>query len=224
MEVTELLVPNPVAAVNVTPAYLFRKVGAADGPPTILFDEIDTVFGPKAKENEELRALLNSGRRRGAVVGRCVVRGKIVETEELPSHAAVALAGLGWPPDTIVSRPVVVRMRRRAPDEVVEAFRRRTQAPIGEALWRRLAAWAGAVLQEATEARPEMPERVEDRDADVLEPLLAVADLGYARSDRRSDNCFKPQLRASSDATAHVGAWSAREGSGADASTVAIDR
>src|SRR5262249_18568017 len=27
MEVTELLVPNPVAAVNVTPAYLFRKVG-----------------------------------------------------------------------------------------------------------------------------------------------------------------------------------------------------
>ena len=55
MEVTELLVPNPVAAVNVTPAYLFRKVGSEDGPPTILFDEIDTVFGPKAKEHEELR-------------------------------------------------------------------------------------------------------------------------------------------------------------------------
>jgi hypothetical protein len=45
MEVTELLVPNPVAAVNVTPAYLFRKVGSENGPPTILFDEIDTVFG-----------------------------------------------------------------------------------------------------------------------------------------------------------------------------------
>src|SRR5262245_48623766 len=37
MEVTELLVPDPVAAVNVTPAYLFRKVGGEDGPPTILF-------------------------------------------------------------------------------------------------------------------------------------------------------------------------------------------
>jgi hypothetical protein len=47
---------------------------------------------------------------------------------------------------------------------------------------------------------------------------------GYARSDRRSANCLNPQLRASSDATAHVGAWSAREGSGADASMVAIDR
>jgi hypothetical protein len=177
MEATELLVPNPVAAVNVTPAYLFRKVGSEDGPPTILFDEIDTVFGPKAKEHEELRALLNSGHRRGAVAGRCVVRGKIVETEEIPSFAAVALAGLGWLPDTILSRSVIVRMRRRAPDEVVEAFRRRTQAPIGEALRRRLAAWAEAVLQRATEARPEMPVGVEDRAADMWEPLLAVADL-----------------------------------------------
>jgi hypothetical protein len=177
MEVTELLVPNPVCAVNVTPAYLFRKVGGEAGLPTILFDEIDTVFGPKARENEELRALLNSGHRRGAVAGRCVVRGKIVETEEIPSFAPVALAGLGWLPDTILSRSIVVRMRRRAPDEPLEAFRRRTQAPIGEALRRRLAAWAEAVLQEATEARPEMPAGVEDRNADVWEPLLAVADL-----------------------------------------------
>jgi hypothetical protein len=55
LEISELLVPNPVEAINVTPAYLFRKVGGEDGPPTILFDEIDTVFGPKAKENEETR-------------------------------------------------------------------------------------------------------------------------------------------------------------------------
>jgi hypothetical protein len=177
MEVTELLVPNPVAAVNVTPAYLFRKVGSEAGPPTILFDEIDTVFGPKAREHEELRALLNSGHRRGAVAGRCVVRGKIIETEEIPSYAAVALAGLGWLPDTILSRSVIVRMRRRAPDEKIESFRSRTQAPIGEALRRRLATWAEAILQEATDARPEMPAGVEDRNADVWEALLAVADL-----------------------------------------------
>jgi 5S rRNA maturation endonuclease (ribonuclease M5) len=41
LEVSEILVPNPVEAVNVTPAYLFRKVGAEEGPPTILYDEID---------------------------------------------------------------------------------------------------------------------------------------------------------------------------------------
>jgi hypothetical protein len=98
LEVTELLVPNPVEAVNVTPAYLFRKVGDPEGAPTILFDEIDTVFGPKAKDNEEIRGLLNAGHRRGAVAGRCVVRGKIVETEEIPAYCAVALAGLGGLP------------------------------------------------------------------------------------------------------------------------------
>lgn len=34
LEVSELLVPRPVEAVNVTPAYLFRKVGAEAGRPT----------------------------------------------------------------------------------------------------------------------------------------------------------------------------------------------
>ena len=94
LEVTELLVPNAVCAVNVSPAYLFRKVGSGEGA-TILFDEIDTVFGPKARENEELRGLLNAGHRRGAVTGRCVVRGKEIFTEEIPAYAPVALAGLG---------------------------------------------------------------------------------------------------------------------------------
>ena len=42
-------------SVNTTSAYLFRKVSSADGAPTILYDEIDTVFGPKAKENEDIR-------------------------------------------------------------------------------------------------------------------------------------------------------------------------
>ncbi len=55
LEVSELLVPRPVEAVNVTPAYLFRKVADEAGRPTILFDEVDTVFGPKAKDNEEIR-------------------------------------------------------------------------------------------------------------------------------------------------------------------------
>ena len=87
LEITELLVPNAVEAINVTPAYLFRKVGDDEAKPTILYDEIDTVFGPKAKENEEIRGLLNAGHRRGAVAGRCVVKGKNVTTEEILTAA-----------------------------------------------------------------------------------------------------------------------------------------
>lgn len=176
MEITELLVPRPVAAVNVTSAYLFRKVADPDGAPTILFDEIDTVFGPRAKENEELRGLLNAGHRRGAVAGRCVVKGKAIETEEIPAYCAVAMAGLGGLPDTLLSRSVVVRMKRRAPDEIIEPFRRREHEPIGHRLRDRLADWAAAVWHEVRDMRPLMPEGVDDRDADIWEPLLAVAD------------------------------------------------
>jgi hypothetical protein len=130
LEVTELVVPNPIATMNATSPYLFRRCGNQDdGTPTILFDEVDALFGPKAKDNEDIRAFINSGHRRGATFGRCVVRGKIIETEEIESYAAVALAGLGWLPDTIMSRSVVIRMRRRAPDEHVEAFRHRVHAP-----------------------------------------------------------------------------------------------
>ncbi len=176
LEVSELLVPRPVEAVNVSPAYLFRKVGSEDGRPTILYDEIDTVFGPKAKENEEIRGLLNAGHRRHSVAGRCVVRGKIVETEELPAYCAVALAGLGGLPDTILSRSVIIKMRRRAPSEQIEPYRRRLHVDTGEGIRKRLEAWAEAMSDRCTDAWPEMPPGIADRDADVWEPLLAVAD------------------------------------------------
>jgi hypothetical protein len=177
LEISELLVPRPVEAVNVTPAYLFRKVGAEEGRPTILYDEIDTVFGPKAKDNEEIRGLLNAGHRRGAVAGRCVVRGKLVETEEIPAYCAVSLAGLGDLPDTILSRSIVVRMRRRAPGEVVEAYRRRVHGPAGHKLRDSLANWADTIQERVTNAWPAMPDGINDRDADVWEPLLAIADV-----------------------------------------------
>lgn len=169
-----MLVPNPVSAVKVSPAYLFRKVGSDEGV-TILFDEIDTVFGPKAKENEEIRGLLNAGHRRGAVVGRCIMNGKTVMTEEISAYAPVALAGLGWLPDTILSRSVIVRMRRRHQGEVVEQFRRRIHVADGERVRNTIEAWARTLTGDIT--WPEMPAGVQDRDADVWEPLIAIADV-----------------------------------------------
>jgi len=175
LEVTEPLVPRPVHAVNTTPAYLFRKVSDEAGPPTILYDEIDTVFGPKAKDNEDIRGMLNAGHRKGAVAGRCVVRGKIVETEELPAYCAVALAGLNDLPDTIMSRSIVVRMRRRAPNERVEPWRLRINGPEAEPVRLDLQQWCDEHAGELT--WPVMPPEIVDRNADVWEALLAVADL-----------------------------------------------
>jgi hypothetical protein len=176
LEACELLVPNPVNAVNVSVAYLFRKVGDEEGRPTILYDEVDTVFTARG-DNEDIRGLLNAGHRRHSVVGRCVIHGKRVETEETPAYCAVALAGLGDLPDTILTRSVIVKMRRRAPGEHVEPYRRRDVEHHATALRDRIAQWAASVYEQARDARPAFPPEVNDRDADVWEALLAVADL-----------------------------------------------
>ena len=178
LEVTEPLVPNPIIGVDFSPAYLFRKVGEAeDGPPpTILYDEVDNVFGSRAPDAGDIRALINAGHRRGAVAGRCVTTGNKVRTEEIPAYAAIALAGLGDLPDTIASRSVIIPMRRRAPDEPVEAFRRRQHVPQGEAIRETLSGWCAENAETIGDARPVMPTGVDDRDADVWEPLLAIAD------------------------------------------------
>jgi len=181
LEITQMLVPNPVMGMNVTPAYMFRKVGD-ENKPTILFDELDTVFGPKAKDNEELRGLLNSGHRKGQTAGRCSTVGGRTVTEEFPSYCAVALAGLGDLPDTILGRSIVVNMRRRSPNEKVEAYRQRRHGSEGEILNIKIASWSEEHREEMIQKFndpnfPRMPEEVTDRDADVWEALIAIADL-----------------------------------------------
>ena len=172
LEITETLVPRPVEAVNVTSAYIFRKVSSSDGPPTILHDEIDTVFGVRAREHEDIRGLINAGHRRGAMAGRCVVSKNVVETVDFPAYCAVALAGLGELPDTILTRSIVIRMRRRASNEKVEPYRRRIHAAEGNQLRDDLSAW----MNGANITWPDMPDEIEDRNADVWEPLIATAD------------------------------------------------
>lgn len=204
LEVTEPTVPRAVEAVNATPAYLIRKISSPDGLPTILFDEIDTVFGPKAKENEELRGVLNAGHRRGAVAGRCVIRGKTVETEELPSFCAVAVAGLGNLPETILTRSVVIKMRKRAPGEKVKPWRRKIHAPEGRQLHDRLSAWAQAIAPSVPE-NPTMPEGVSDRPADVWEALLAVAEAAGGEWPKRARVSCVSLVSYSGDQEASLG-------------------
>jgi len=86
-----------------------------------------------------------------------------------------ALAGIGAMPDTIEDRPVVIRMRRRAPRETVHPYRYRRDAPILGGLAKALHEWAKAHASELEDSTPDMP--LEDRAADTWEPLIAIADL-----------------------------------------------
>ncbi|TFD26087.1 DUF3631 domain-containing protein [Cryobacterium lyxosi] len=177
MELTEALTPRPVLSVNSTVAYVFRKISDEAGLPTLLMDEIDAVFsGGKSDGNEDLRGLLNSGYRKGATAGRAAIRGKEIITEEWPSYCAVALAGLNQLPDTLMTRSIVVHMKRRARGQIVEPYRRRVNQPEAVDLTSSLAVWTEQIRTQVADAWPELPEGIEDRDADIWEPILAIAD------------------------------------------------
>ncbi|MFE2609831.1 DUF3631 domain-containing protein [Streptomyces mirabilis] len=195
LEIVETLVPRPMVAVNASAAALFRSVSGPDGRPTILFDEIDTVFGPKAGDNEELRGFINAGHRRKGVTYRCV--GDSQTVTPFPSYTAVAVAGLGSLPDTILDRSIIIRMRRRARNEKVEPFRARLHEQEGNALRERLAAWAEQVRGQVTDAWPELPDGISDRPGDVWEPLLAVADAVGGDWPKRAREACAALVKAS---------------------------
>ncbi|MGF1663347.1 MAG: hypothetical protein ACFCVG_12935, partial [Kineosporiaceae bacterium] len=106
LDIVEALCHAPLVTVNATPAAVYRSIGSGD-PPTLLIDEADTIFGPKAGDsNEDLRGLLNAGHQRGRPALRWDANANRVD--RIPTFAMAALAGIGAMPDTIEDRAVVI--------------------------------------------------------------------------------------------------------------------
>ncbi|MCL2090266.1 MAG: DUF3631 domain-containing protein [Micrococcales bacterium] len=175
LDLVEAMCHQPLITVNISSSALYRSVGmTASDPPTLLIDEADAIFGPKAAESaEDLRGLLNAGHGRNRPAMRYDAGTRRVE--KIDTFAMAALAGIGQMPDTIEDRAVVVRMRRRAPGERVAPYRVRRDGPPLDRLRARLHTWVRDSLTHLGAAVPVMP--VEDRAADTWEPLVAVADL-----------------------------------------------
>jgi len=176
LEVLALLVRNPLRTGGVSEAALFRSIGG-DEAPTLLMDEVDAIFGPKARDHEDVRALLNAGYTRGTPAIRCVGEGAKMRVEKFDVFCPKALAGIGDLPDTIADCSLPIRLKRRARTEPAERFRARDVTAEGTPLRERLSDWADETLDELAAARPEMPEQLDDRAQDACEPLLAIADL-----------------------------------------------
>ncbi|MFJ8308762.1 MULTISPECIES: DUF3631 domain-containing protein [unclassified Streptomyces] len=171
LDVLHETVHQPMMTVNITTAVIYRVIGK--NPPTLLVDEADTIFGPKAGDKEDLRGLLNAGHQRNRPAWR--ISGPEHKPTQYPTFAMAALAGIGDLPDTIMDRAVVLRMQKRKTGEKVASFRLRDSVPELNALRDKLTAWLGPQRGQAARMVPDMP--VEDRAADTWEPLVVVADL-----------------------------------------------
>jgi hypothetical protein len=173
LDIIEAICHRPIMTVNASPSAIYRLIGSAQGdPPTVLIDEADTIFGDHTGPNEDLRGLLNAGHQRGRPALRWDVNTRTVE--ELDTYAMAALAGIGRMPDTIEDRAVIIKMRRRAPNETVQPYRLRRDAPPLNQLRAHLHGWARSHHDQLTRAVPDMP--LEDRAADTWEALIVIAD------------------------------------------------
>ncbi|MFE6663430.1 DUF3631 domain-containing protein [Streptomyces sp. NPDC057697] len=182
LDVLHETVHQPMMTVNTSLAVIFRVI--SKNPPTLLVDEADTIFGPKAGDKEDLRGLLNAGHQRNRPAWR--ISGPEHKPTAFPTFAMAALAGIGDLPDTIMDRAVVLRMQKRKPGERIAPFRSRYSFPELNALRDRLTAWLAPLRSTAGRLVPPTP--VEDRAADTWEPLVIVADLagGHWPSRARS--------------------------------------
>ena len=160
------LTPRSELSSNITAPALFRYI--EDVRPTLLIDEADSF----AKDNEELRGILNSGHTKAAAN---VIRNVDHKPRRFSTWAPKAIATIGTLADTLEDRAVVVRLQRKPPGATVERLRRRDNADFA-ALRSQAARWAADNFDELADPDPKMP-NLNDRAADNWRPLLAIADL-----------------------------------------------
>jgi Protein of unknown function (DUF3631) len=170
LDAIERLVPRALAAASITAPALFRTIEAVR--PTLLLDEADTF----AKDDENIRGVLNSGHRRNGTVIRVVESGKDYEPRQFSTWAPIALASIGNLPTTVMDRSVVVALRRRRPDEPAESLR--LDRPNGlDRLARMAARWAADHSDAVRDADPTVPDGIYNRAADNWRPLFTIADI-----------------------------------------------
>lgn len=172
MEVCEQIVAAPWLTARCTAAALVRKI-AAD-KPTLLLDETDSVFHGNAQSQQVLRGALNAGYKRSGKVA-FAQGGSYVD---IPVFCPKMFAGLANNdlPATVKDRSIPIVMRKRTAFDQTERMRRRDVARAAEVPRMLLLRFGVRHLEQLSNARPSIPPELDDRAADVCEPLLAIAD------------------------------------------------
>ena len=138
-------------------ATLFRKIEKE--LPALLLDEADALWAGGDVRTEPLRAIFNSGNRRGATVPRCIGEGKNQEVHDFSVFSPKVLSGIKttrWP-DTVLDRCFLIPLRRKTRGETVERLRVRKIGPEAKILYEKASAWAETNLQALTDAEPDLP-------------------------------------------------------------------
>jgi hypothetical protein len=180
LSVLSEVVSRPVVASNISSPAFFRVI--EELRPTLMIDEADTFL----QGNDELRGILNSGySRKTAFVVRVsnqVGRNEIQMATKREANSQLAryscwcpkvIAAIGRLPDTLADRCIVIGMNRKTPTEKCERLKDMDTTRLRRQCIRFIRDHRNAIAR----AHPEIPARLNDRAADVWEPLLTLADL-----------------------------------------------
>ena len=169
LELLRSLAHEAVAAANISPSALFRVI--EDTKPTLLIDEADTFLHGR----DEMAGILNAGYRKGNsyVVRAAEGKGRKNGLVKYSCWCPKVMAAIGRLPDTLADRCILITMQRKMPGEQCERLRELDATEYRQ----RCADFVKEHSDAIAKARPEIPSTLNDRAADIWEPLLAIADL-----------------------------------------------
>jgi putative DNA primase/helicase len=162
---------RPVEADKLTPASLVRMKSAV-GPFTALLDEM----GDLLRVSPELDSVLRSGFQRDKryINLKPLPEGGF-EHESHDVHGPVAISLVGALRGALADRAIHIHLRRKSAKVKVAKLRHGNNRQILLDCGRRLARWAADEADELDD-EPQVPEALNDRQADFAVPLLSIAD------------------------------------------------
>lgn len=181
LEVLNSVARDPLFTASISPAALARTV--AESKPTLLLDELDALLKGAEEMREAVRGILNSGFQADGAFTRMVGVGTTMKPERFSTFSPKAMAGIGTLPDTIADRSITIRLER-SQRGTCEKFRPRGMGQKAKELQKELASlrsrakeWAEQNSNKLSDSEPDCPSEFSDRQQDISEPLLAIADL-----------------------------------------------
>jgi Protein of unknown function (DUF3631) len=166
LDLLEALCVRPLKSDSITAASIYHAVDREH--PTLLIDEADNLG---LAVNGPLRAVLNSGHRKGGKVTRC----HNGQARSFSTFSPAAVAAIGTLPLPLIHRSVVIRMDRDDGRRELKRLDRDdadTKADLNIA-YRMIFAWARDV---EINSDPPLPAPLRNRQADNWRPLIAIAD------------------------------------------------
>ncbi|MCZ6770508.1 MAG: DUF3631 domain-containing protein, partial [Proteobacteria bacterium] len=168
--VAGIMVERKLSTTNASVASIFRVIETE--APTLVIGEIDSFM----KQSEVHRNIINSGHFRDeAYVLRTV--GDSHQPAQFSTFAPMILSGIGNLHHTVMSRSIVIRMKRKTKDELIRRLDRGMRKNLRE-IQSQIARWAlefRPTLENYVPAKP--IEALDDRANDNVEPLLVIARL-----------------------------------------------